>query len=319
MDPKELRKKLEAYDFYHIIDLGDGIATPGNPRYVPAQKLVLEALERLDLKGKRVLDIGCRDGLFSFAAEKMGAAEVIAIDNDLSRGAIEVLIPHLKSDVAMYEMNLLDLTPRTFGLFDIVIFPGVLYHLRYPFWSLKIIRDIMVSDATLILETALCFIAEEHAMLYAPADFDSPYEEPTSCTFFNEKGIKDSLKTLGFEPISVSYVGASPPKPGVLARLRSSHEEAHGGSKKVDVSRSVILAHARQKPGYSHYWDGLHSMHSGQLAGVAEDSLSVSEDLTIRIPSVEYNGKKYSVTLKQFLNPSDPSGFYWKLDSHKEL
>ena len=35
---------------------------------------------------------GCRDGLFSFYAEKRNAAEVIAIDNSLSSGAVEVLI-----------------------------------------------------------------------------------------------------------------------------------------------------------------------------------------------------------------------------------
>ena len=65
-----------------------------------------------------MLDIGCRDGLFAFEAESMGASEVIGIDNDLSKAAVEFLIPFLKSKVTMYEMNLYDLKPETFGLFD---------------------------------------------------------------------------------------------------------------------------------------------------------------------------------------------------------
>ena len=264
MDSKELEKRLKEYSFYHIIELGDGIATPGNPRYVPAQRLVLDTLRQLDLKGKRVLDIGCRDGLFSFAAEKMGAAEVIGIDNDLSRGAVELLIPHLKSDVTMHEMNLLALTPRSFGLFDVVIFPGVLYHLRYPFWSLRIIRDIMASGATLILETALCFIADKHAMLYCPVDFDGPYGEPTSCTFFNEKGIKDSLQSMGLKPMSVSYVSGGPRELSIRKKLSDYFKGTTEIPKDVDVSRAVILAHRTEKPGYSHYWEGLHVIHSGQ-------------------------------------------------------
>jgi tRNA (mo5U34)-methyltransferase len=98
----------------------------------------LKYVRSLDLRGKRVLDIGCRDGLFSFAAESMGAIDVIGIDNDLSRGATELLIPYFNSKVRMHQMNLYDLTPERFGTFDVVIFPGVLYHLRYPFWGLRL-------------------------------------------------------------------------------------------------------------------------------------------------------------------------------------
>ena len=104
---------------------------------------VLNALKTLDLSGKRVLDVGCRDGLFSFAAEKAGALEVVGIDNDLSKGAVEFLIPFFDSKVEMYELNLYDLTVERFGKFDVIMLPGVLYHLRYPFWGLKILRDLI--------------------------------------------------------------------------------------------------------------------------------------------------------------------------------
>src|SRR5262249_46689676 len=144
----------------------------------------------------RVLDIGCRDGLFCYEAEKLGAAEVIGFDNDPSPGATEFLIPFFNSKVAIHELNIYDLKPETFGRFDIVLFPGLLYHLRYPFWALKLVRDVLKEDGHLILETAIMVDSNDHAMLHCPIGSDSPYE-PTSCTFFNMKGLTDTLQSLG--------------------------------------------------------------------------------------------------------------------------
>ena len=100
MNENEIRQEMSKYNFYHIIQLTDNISTPGNPLFVPAQKnLCMKYLKSLDLKGKRVLDIGCRDGLFSFAAESMGAAEVVGIDNDIGKPVTDFLIPFFESKV----------------------------------------------------------------------------------------------------------------------------------------------------------------------------------------------------------------------------
>src|SRR5262245_46932230 len=139
MTDNELAKKLEAYQFYHTIPLRAGISTPGHQEkwVVDVWNMVLKAMRAVEMRDRRVLDIGCRDGLFSFEAEKRGAREVIAIDNDLSKAAVEFLIPFFQSKVRMVEINLYDLTSERFGRFDVISFPGVLYHLRYPFWGLK--------------------------------------------------------------------------------------------------------------------------------------------------------------------------------------
>jgi 2-polyprenyl-3-methyl-5-hydroxy-6-metoxy-1,4-benzoquinol methylase len=170
MDENKIREAIARYKFYHVIQLTDTITTPGWADYVPMNDLFLKHLESLDLKGKHVLDIGCRDGLFSFKAECMGAAEVVGIDNDLSEAAIQFLIPFFNSKVQMRQLNLYDLRPDTFGLFDIVIFAGVLYHLRYPFWGLKMIRDVMKVGGHLLLETAIWHGEPDKAMLFCPID-----------------------------------------------------------------------------------------------------------------------------------------------------
>lgn len=205
MNESEIRSAMSGYKFYHVIQLTDTIATPGYAPYIPTQNLCMKYLKSLEIKGKRVLDIGCRDGLFSFAAELMGAAEVIGIDNDLSKAAIEFLIPLFNSKVQMHQMNLYNLKPDSFGLFDVVIFPGVLYHLRYPFWGLKVIRDVLKKGGHLIIETPIWEGQRNNAMLFCPIGGDSPYE-PTSCTFFNEKGLVDTLKSIGFKTVGIEYL-----------------------------------------------------------------------------------------------------------------
>ena len=61
----------------HSIDLGDGFVTAGiwgeNP-------FIATALNEIDFRGKKVLDIGCWDGKHSFLAESKGANEVYATD-----------------------------------------------------------------------------------------------------------------------------------------------------------------------------------------------------------------------------------------------
>jgi 2-polyprenyl-3-methyl-5-hydroxy-6-metoxy-1,4-benzoquinol methylase len=116
---------------------------------LPLQAPIMDELHRHDLTGKRVLDIGCRNGLFSFEAEKMGASEVVGIDNDLSPGATEFLIPYFNSKVQMRAVN------KTDEPFDFVLFAGVLYHLRFPFLGLKKIADAMKPGATLIIENSM--------------------------------------------------------------------------------------------------------------------------------------------------------------------
>jgi 2-polyprenyl-3-methyl-5-hydroxy-6-metoxy-1,4-benzoquinol methylase len=203
----DLLERLARYNFYHCISLNPEVTTKGHEDFVPLQVPVQHALEKLPVACQRVLDVGCRDGLFSLQAERLGAAEVIGVDNDLSRGAVEVVIPYLKSKVKMYEFNLYDLTPETFGKFGIVIFPGVLYHLRYPMWALKRIRDVLNPQGWLLIETAIFLSYQELPLLYCPTDEESPYE-PTSVSFFNVKGLTDTLSSLGIRVQNLSLLGS---------------------------------------------------------------------------------------------------------------
>lgn len=68
MDEPELRRRLADYKFYHVIPLTETLSTPGEPGLQRSQAPVLAAIERMELAGQRVLDIGCPDGLYALAA-----------------------------------------------------------------------------------------------------------------------------------------------------------------------------------------------------------------------------------------------------------
>jgi SAM-dependent methyltransferase len=204
MDDSEILRQLGKYKFYHIIKLTDTISTPGVEDFAKLHGPVYRAMDRLDFKGKRVLDVGCRDGLFCLEAEKRGALEIEGIDNCLSLGAVEFLIPFLKSRVRMREMGLYNLTPTVLGEFDIVLFLGVLYHLRYPFQALRIVTDILRDGGYMIVETGIFADDDRRSLLFCPVGEESPYER-SSCSFFNRKGLIDTLRSFGLRVESVGY------------------------------------------------------------------------------------------------------------------
>jgi SAM-dependent methyltransferase len=250
MDDQELTQRLRRYHWYHFIRLNDHIETPGVPDHVPSHGKTLRAMDRVDFPGKRVLDIGCRDGLFSLEAERRGAAEVIGIDNDLSRGAVELVIPYLGSQVRMHQMNLLDLKRETFGAFDVVIFSGLLYHMRYPFWSLKLIRNAMVDGGAMVLETAIFVDANRFPLLYCPTGADGACGE-TVPTLFNLKGLTETLGDLGFEV---------------------QHQELQQGLSPgatptgMEIDRVALVCRAipdARKAKLVGYFEGTHDLHSG--------------------------------------------------------
>src|SRR5687767_338660 len=73
------RGTLQSSGWWHSIDLGDGRVTPGVRSQQELWNLYSCFQLPEDLSGKRVLDIGCWDGYFSFEAERRGA-DVTAVD-----------------------------------------------------------------------------------------------------------------------------------------------------------------------------------------------------------------------------------------------
>src|SRR6266446_8932094 len=78
---RELYRTVHAVPFWwHSIDVGHGVVTPGgkSAEFLAAE---LASLQLPPLAGTRVLDVGAWDGYYSFAAERLGAARVVALDH----------------------------------------------------------------------------------------------------------------------------------------------------------------------------------------------------------------------------------------------
>lgn len=200
MDQATLSAKLAQYHFYNTIDLGGGIKTPGQP-VGPKQQAVLQLLRSMDLTGKRAVDLGCANGLFALEAERQGAGQIFAVEH-IKRyldPLEEVIIPHLNSRVQAVNENMLNFTASKYGQFDCVIFAGLLYHLRYPFSALQIVRDLTRHNGTVILETGIMEDFGRKALLHCPSRGDSPRgSQGGACSFFNEKALEENLAAFGF-------------------------------------------------------------------------------------------------------------------------
>ena len=67
MDPGNLKDRVNAIRWFHTIDLGQGVITPGID---PTPEKLTGIRMPADLSGQAVLDIGAWDGFFSFEAER---------------------------------------------------------------------------------------------------------------------------------------------------------------------------------------------------------------------------------------------------------
>jgi tRNA (mo5U34)-methyltransferase len=103
-----------------------------------------------DLSGKSVLDIGCNAGFYSMEMKRRGAERVVGIDSDdryleQARFAAATLG---YDNIEFRNLSVYDVAALG-ERFDVVIFMGVLYHLRHPLLALDLIREHVAGDILL--------------------------------------------------------------------------------------------------------------------------------------------------------------------------
>ena len=171
IDLDELRRQIQALSWYHTLDLGHGIVTPGVYDHRPY--LYYYGLPE-DLTGKTALDVGAASGFFSFEMERRGA-RVTAVDlpawfdHDFGPRYQPDLTPSeglrylhepillakraLGSQIEKMEMTVYDLAPDTVGTYDLVFCGSLLLHLTDPVRALWRLRGVTREQA--IIATAI--------------------------------------------------------------------------------------------------------------------------------------------------------------------
>ena len=192
LTPDALRTYVGRQSWYHEIDLGNGVLTPG----MKSQKDILREWSLFglgDLAGSSVLDIGGIDGAYAFQAEQAGARRAAVLDHYLwatdgdhyariyhdhiNRGTTPPA-PHesaawhpattptrwrfdtakqaLGSRVEAIPMNFMDCDLARVGVWDVVLYLGVLYHMPDPVRALA--RVAAVTREQAIIETEAMYI-----------------------------------------------------------------------------------------------------------------------------------------------------------------
>lgn len=157
-DNEALRRGIDGYTWFHTIDLGGGVRTPGADDTL--NKLAHLHLPE-DLSGASVLDIGTYDGFFAFECEHRNARRVMATDQwswqwpgSNARRNFDWLRAVLASRVEDRVVSVPDLTAEAVeGPYDLVLFLGVLYHAPDPLGYLRRVRT--VTSGTVVVETVV--------------------------------------------------------------------------------------------------------------------------------------------------------------------
>jgi tRNA (mo5U34)-methyltransferase len=141
---EETAKTIERLGpWYHNVVFAPGTMTnPSNADYPASRWRVLDPLIPKDLRGKSVLDIGCNSGFFSLEMKKRGAERVVGIDiMDFLLAQSRFASHWFDLPLELYECGAYDVQQLN-SKFDIVIFIGVLYHLKHPLYALEQIASI---------------------------------------------------------------------------------------------------------------------------------------------------------------------------------
>jgi SAM-dependent methyltransferase len=222
---------LDRFYWYHTIDLGDGIITPGMFDY---RKDVVHFRFPEDMTGMNVLDVGSATGFFAFEFEKRGASvtsvELASIadwdtpseeDRELTlrelmreheaKDAEELTYLHLhgpfrfcqerkQSKVSRCYSRIYDLRSERLpnAQYDVVFLGDILCHLFSPLKALSVIAPLCRSK--LIVAQGFTEIREDRPlMLYLGGD--SRHGDNRTWWDFNRTCLSQMLKRLGFRSL----------------------------------------------------------------------------------------------------------------------
>jgi len=218
MTRDEIESRVAALgDWFHNLDLA-GVRTAPNHFLGDYPQIKWRRFAHAlpaDLRGRTVLDIGCNAGFYAIEMKRRGADRVVGIDSDpryleQARLAAEVCGVELElRQLSIYEVA------RLGEQFDLVLFMGVLYHLRHPLLALDLLhehvaRDLLVFQSLMRGSTAAPAIARDYPFeereLFARDGFPAMYfiehsyaHDPTNWWFPNRACAEAMLRAAGFE------------------------------------------------------------------------------------------------------------------------
>jgi tRNA (mo5U34)-methyltransferase len=145
---EDVASTLDRY-WYHKIEFFPGFCSLG---YVPLRRELVDYPNLFEFTGKKVLDIGAFDGVYTFEAERRGglvtAYDVQHPDKVGFNAAKRVLASSAHHIIGSVD----DLNPMEHGIYDIVMYFGVFYHLFNPLLGFFNINKVLADGGILLFE-----------------------------------------------------------------------------------------------------------------------------------------------------------------------
>jgi tRNA (mo5U34)-methyltransferase len=140
----DLRRRIaELGPWFHNMEIG-GVATAPDHFLGDYPAFKWKGFEHVlpqDLEGRSVLDVGCNGGFYSIEMKRRNAGRVVGLDTDARYLAqAQFAAEQAGYDIEFRQMSVYDV-PQLQERFDLVIFMGVLYHLRHPLLALDLLWE----------------------------------------------------------------------------------------------------------------------------------------------------------------------------------
>ena len=253
LDPAELQARADAFPWFHSIDLGRGVRTKG----LSDSNATVTVAQLPDFAGRSVLDIGAWDGYYSYLAERSGASRVVALDHyawgvdipareaywnecrqngtlpDQSRDTTDFWRPDLpgrrgfefahaalqsKVEPVVADFTTADID--ALGAFDVVLYLGVLYHMKEPLTCLERLRAVTTGVA--VIETVALRIPGmdgQSLLKFHPGgdlnrDFGNWYQP-------NMEALVALIRAAGFSRVEVVQGAVARPAPSLRETVRT--------------------------------------------------------------------------------------------------
>ena len=192
--------------WFHSMPMPDGEVMKGE-RPIDVLRREADCIFRHGVAGRSLLDIGAWDGFFSFEAERRGARDILSTDHFCWSGpgwgtkeGYDYTHRAWNSKARSLDIDVFSLDPRDLGTFDIVLFSGVLYHLKDPYGGLE--RAANMTHDLLIVETVTyCNRLDEPVLRHFPGtDLDG---DPTNFFAPNTAALESLLTEIGFARVEI--------------------------------------------------------------------------------------------------------------------
>lgn len=216
--PANMRSVRYGHIWHHEL-ARHGLPTGGG---YPNERILELAEIPEDLTGKTVLDIGTLDGFYAIECANRGASKVMALDHpnwgmaghptESLRGSFEYARAELDTRRVIEPREaILPYADSVFGeeeTFDIVLFMGVLYHLRpeHLVPTMRFLSRRMHKDSLLIIETSIADVNGKWPSITTyPEGF---FNDKTNHVAPNYDGLAHLLTTAGFSTERMRHVNS---------------------------------------------------------------------------------------------------------------